>query len=89
MNRLPLARVPEVSLDEVADAFGLSVRTLTRRFRAETGLTLGSWQDIWLHEGFACYAEWLWSEESGHRSVQQWADHFGAEFLSGALGKRE
>ena len=28
-------------------------------------LTLGRWQDIWLHEGFACYAEWLWSEESG------------------------
>ena len=28
-------------------------------------LTLGSWQDIWLHEGFACYAEWIWSEESG------------------------
>ncbi|PPF77900.1 peptidase M1, partial [Subtercola sp. Z020] len=28
-------------------------------------LTLGSWKDIWLHEGFACYAEWLWSEESG------------------------
>ena len=23
--------------------------------------------DIWLHEGFACYAEWLWSEESGGR----------------------
>jgi len=28
-------------------------------------LTLGSWRDIWLHEGFACYCEWLWSEESG------------------------
>ena len=28
-------------------------------------LTLGRWRDIWLHEGFACYAEWLWSEESG------------------------
>ncbi len=28
-------------------------------------LTLASWRDIWLHEGFACYAEWLWSEESG------------------------
>ncbi|WP_427017072.1 M1 family metallopeptidase [Pseudarthrobacter sp. P1] len=28
-------------------------------------LTAGSWRDIWLHEGFACYAEWLWSEESG------------------------
>jgi len=28
-------------------------------------LTLGLWRDIWLHEGFACYAEWLWSERSG------------------------
>lgn len=28
-------------------------------------LTLGAWKDIWLHEGFACYAEWLWSENSG------------------------
>ena len=28
-------------------------------------LTVRSWRDIWLHEGFACYAEWLWSEESG------------------------
>ncbi|NYD79409.1 M1 family metallopeptidase [Arthrobacter cupressi] len=27
-------------------------------------LTVSSWQDIWLHEGFACYAEWIWSEES-------------------------
>ncbi|MEU6997950.1 M1 family metallopeptidase [Nonomuraea sp. NPDC046570] len=28
-------------------------------------LTAGHWRDIWLHEGFAAYAEWLWSEESG------------------------
>jgi aminopeptidase N len=25
------------------------------------------WRDIWLHEGFACYAEWLWSESSGRQ----------------------
>jgi aminopeptidase N len=28
-------------------------------------LTLARWGDIWLHEGFAAYAEWLWSEASG------------------------
>ena len=32
-------------------------------------LTLAAWRDIWLHEGFACYAEWLWSEESGGPSA--------------------
>lgn len=28
-------------------------------------LTLTRWADIWLHEGFACYAEWIWAEASG------------------------
>ncbi|WP_067536803.1 M1 family metallopeptidase [Nocardia crassostreae] len=34
-------------------------------------LTIRQWRDIWLHEGFACYAEWIWSEASGGPS----ADH--------------
>lgn len=27
--------------------------------------TSGLLRDIWLHEGFACYAEWLWSQARG------------------------
>ncbi len=33
-------------------------------------LTLRQWKDIWLHEGFACYSEWLWSEESRRASLR-------------------
>ncbi len=28
-------------------------------------VTVASWQHIWLNEGFACYAEWLWSPHGG------------------------
>jgi aminopeptidase N len=32
-------------------------------------LTVSGWSDIWLHEGFACYAEWIWSEAAGVMGV--------------------
>jgi aminopeptidase N len=38
-------------------------------------VTLKRWQDIWLHEGFACYSEWIWSEASGAESADHWAAH--------------
>ncbi len=38
-------------------------------------LTLKRWKDIWLHEGFACYAEWLWAENSGGPSAHELARH--------------
>ena len=39
-------------------------------------VTAASWRDIWLHEGFACYAEWVWSEGSGGPpAAQHAADH--------------
>jgi len=34
---------------------------------------LRRWCDIWLNEGFCCYAEWLWGESSGVLSCQQQA----------------
>ncbi|MBV9594129.1 MAG: M1 family metallopeptidase [Actinobacteria bacterium] len=36
-------------------------------------LTVRTWRDIWLQEGFACYAEWLWSEQSGGQSANEHA----------------
>ena len=30
-----------------------------------------TWRDIWLNEGFATYAEWLWIEHAGGATVQQ------------------
>jgi len=36
-------------------------------------VTLERWRDIWLHEGFACYAEWLWSQRSGGPSADECA----------------
>ncbi len=54
------------------DAVRLVAHELSHQWFGNS-LTLGSWKDIWLHEGFACYAEWLWSEESGGPSAQEWA----------------
>ena len=45
-------------------------------------LTLTHWRDIWLHEGFACYSEWLWSEESGSRSAHDRALHHWAKLAA-------
>ena len=33
-------------------------------------VALERWQDIWLNEGFATYAEWLWDEHDGGDKVQ-------------------
>jgi len=41
-------------------------------------LTLADWRHIWLNEGFATYAEWLWSESTGDRSATSHAREWHA-----------
>jgi len=38
-------------------------------------VTLTQWPDIWLHEGFATWSEWIWSEHSGRKTAQQYFDN--------------
>ena len=34
-------------------------------------VSLGSWRDIWLNEGFATYAQWLWQEHRGGGTIDE------------------
>ena len=34
-------------------------------------VTLSQWPDIWLHEGFAAWTEWIWDEHTGAATAQE------------------
>ncbi|MCB1216001.1 M1 family metallopeptidase [bacterium] len=57
---------------ETRDETGLIAHELAHQWFGNS-VTARRWRDVWLHEGFACYAEWLWSENSGGPSAAEHA----------------
>jgi aminopeptidase N len=53
-----------------APSLGTVVHELAHQWFGDS-VTPARWQDIWLNEGFATYAEWLWTEHSGGATAQQ------------------
>ncbi|MFI7636609.1 M1 family metallopeptidase [Nonomuraea sp. NPDC049400] len=41
-------------------------------------LSIKRWKELWLNEGFATYAEWLWSEHKGGKSAEAIFNEFHA-----------
>jgi aminopeptidase N len=67
------------------DGLGASERLIAHELAHSwfgNSLTATTWKDIWLHEGFACYAEWLWSEESGGPSADRLAHEHWSRLAS-------
>ncbi|MGY1743918.1 M1 family metallopeptidase [Blastococcus sp. SYSU D00695] len=46
---------------------------------AGDSVRLGGWQHVWLNEGFATYAEWLWAEHEGRTTPQEVFDRLARQ----------
>jgi aminopeptidase N len=69
---------PSDDFDPPGDADSLIVHELAHQWYGDS-VSVDDWSDIWLNEGFATYAEWLWSQHIGGRSPRQHFDKLYAE----------
>lgn len=69
---------PPDSFGDQESADSLVVHELAHQWYGDS-LSVLRWRDIWLNEGFAQYAEWLWSEREGHATAQELFDAAYAE----------
>ncbi|GAA3493710.1 M1 family metallopeptidase [Streptomyces prasinosporus] len=56
-----------------APATGLVVHEIAHQWYGNS-VTPATWRDMWLSEGFATYAEWLWEEDHGGDTAQRTFD---------------
>ncbi|MGJ7905676.1 M1 family metallopeptidase [Actinopolyspora sp. H202] len=47
-------------------------------------VAVADWSSIWLNEGFASYAEWLWAEHQGNGTAQELFDHYYSSYPAGS-----
>nr|WP_296073219.1 M1 family metallopeptidase [uncultured Actinoplanes sp.] len=68
--------------DTQEDGDSVVVHELAHQWYGDS-VSLDRWRDIWLNEGFASYAEWLWSEHEGRDTAQQ---NFERLYATPAIG---